>query len=1373
MDTNRQYGRSPGTPEHPSVPLLGVYFPFPFNSYRQKQPNRFGGKASLWLRMQLKNSAIHIWLLSLVLVPPGLAQINHLKIETTATQAVFFYQTTSPSPCTIQISEAGDAQVIHDVDTTLFPGSNLDSRQSGVTDGSRRVFVAGLRTAEKATNGRRYSRALQSDTLHNFLITCGSDTSSGSFRTGTIPLGLNYVEALPADPASPGEYAWPDVEWQNRNQKIVDPRTGALIRRMSLPSDSFEYQGYGDVTHVIGLGAAWTNPNAVLADDAQSATLTGGDPAFLFLGAETYRGYYGGTHAFMQYTLNQMRLLLNAWCSGAGCDTASPSDRTIEVCLTANGMTCDSPILEKELAACTSNCTDQAHRFEIGDTQPVLNAWFANVIPTLGVVESQLREGYVARNGTAVTFLSGNQFNVNWKAGSRITINSVPYLIASVQNETSLTLQSAPATAESDVLYRSANFGFLIRKKTATSHELSIQYARWWLERGGYPAEWNAGGNAEIYGNCSYTLVQGPGGEMGWRCSVGGSLYWVGQDSGTVVNEGLTLLNARGAPDGWSYGLNAFIDKTNPNIFYTLAPDSEGNTNVVRATYQGDVVPEVGISIYAGLRECKPSIQVNCWVLENLTPSSQGLSLTQQAANFHPDWGSFHAGRIEFLSLMGTSNRMQFLLRRDGASNDLTAFLVIFDPTQGRVIAAHPSWRYWPTRWAPLHGADDIGDTKWVSIPTTWFRGPYSGKDYFAGNGPYYSRITSGAFTNQGQACPARPSDSPVPAEQWPTGNRCLTVTVDGEPGDPTPFYHDSGTVSTSGATVTGQGTSWTPSLNGRQMKLGSNYYQFTYLSSTQGTLNPVPPAVSNSTYRIYLEPVNHPKLPNPDFGYLQDAEVRDVFCATADPGNYTYHNGCGFYFQVEFFRLIIKNGNTYVLERGYPNTPGSPQPYYAQGPNAYLIAMPSSCSSTFEYFCQNGVALWNSQDDPYGTNTTGTTVLTNQKEEGGGHSYLRPGSSGNAVGQTCGEAIDGDYYRCYNGRVGTMPGILNAQNMRISLNPPFNGKTGVGSPNAVESHPSHPQAIPRLGLPDYMLDGRPFNGSPDFTGSAQQPGVNIAGDLFKFVPAQTPRLRPKFLPTLASCGVHPLVDISGPSSQISENAANAYQYCIANAAGECRGGSQPGELFVNCPKTSRPYCGYPGVAVGPAELRDICVGDQGAHTSAITQTLVWKPDLSGKMSRVITHGLSLYKWIDVFWNAKGTPDGKWIFLRTNYVGGIRTELLLVKNPSLPPMDSINRGDFIRIREKVGKPGPGVHNVVVEFGYDPQFHCASRNESCLNGADSEHKYASEALTGVPCQNGCEVVIPAIPQRVVYSRLRYRNSANQTIAYGPLQVRVTP
>jgi hypothetical protein len=160
---------------------------------------------------------------------------------------VLAYAAPDTSACTVQVSESNTlSPPVHDVDSTLFTGANSDARTSGITNGTARIVVVGKRLSQTALDGKNYSLALQANTTHYYSVSCTGATATGSFTTANIPFGMTYQDAPQLDPANPGVTITPTLDNNDRTQKIVDPHTGALLRRVSLPLDTNYYVSGGN-----------------------------------------------------------------------------------------------------------------------------------------------------------------------------------------------------------------------------------------------------------------------------------------------------------------------------------------------------------------------------------------------------------------------------------------------------------------------------------------------------------------------------------------------------------------------------------------------------------------------------------------------------------------------------------------------------------------------------------------------------------------------------------------------------------------------------------------------------------------------------------------------------------------------------------------------------------------------------------------------------------------------------------------------------------------------------------------------------------------------------------------------------------------------
>ncbi|MCX6629063.1 MAG: hypothetical protein NTW28_15705, partial [Candidatus Solibacter sp.] len=168
-------------------------------------------------------------------------------VGTTNTQAVLAYSAPNGGACTVKVSQQSSlTPLVRDVDPELFPGSDQDTRPEAITAQTSRVFVVGKRITQPASDGKNYSRALETYTTHYYRVACGSAVAAGSFTTANIPLGMTYNDVPQVDESNPGQWMIP-TQLQDRTQTIVDPQTGALLKRVSLDAEtgnrSYGYAG--------------------------------------------------------------------------------------------------------------------------------------------------------------------------------------------------------------------------------------------------------------------------------------------------------------------------------------------------------------------------------------------------------------------------------------------------------------------------------------------------------------------------------------------------------------------------------------------------------------------------------------------------------------------------------------------------------------------------------------------------------------------------------------------------------------------------------------------------------------------------------------------------------------------------------------------------------------------------------------------------------------------------------------------------------------------------------------------------------------------------------------------------------------------------
>lgn len=1285
-------------------------------------------------------------------------------VQVTATQAVITFDCVGTN--TIDVREFGAASVVHDVDPALFTGANLDSRPTGITAGNYHQIVVGKRAAEIALDGRYYSRALQAFTLHSYSL-CGG-TVTGTFTTMNPPLGQTFADPIPVDPLHPGQYAWPSFSWTDRNEVVIDPQTGIALRMFVGARDAYYPLGSGTFGTTVPAATCWTNPDNVRVDDSSAATCAAASN-WLFIPWDV--GQFTSKDV-VNHSLNSLNPSLNAW--------GSTTSMNLEFALAVDRVPA-TDILSHAINSCSSGCTTGAgNRFNvIASPTGILNEWFASNgnLATFDLADIQARGGTVTRVGTAVTWNGGDVFNLKWTSNSKITINSVEFPIASVDDELHITLASGSGT-DTGVGYTAQNGGILVRN-AGTTGTVSVQWV-------GYAAEIGLGiqlgsaGDQDNLNNCSAVTTTDGTGEVGRMCAISGGFYWIGDTTRKVNRHGRTIPTFHLGAPGWSQpGSSVYWDAFNGNAAYVQTGAGSGGTIVLKFVYSGDHRDIGDVGAFAQVVECGPA---PCFAITNASATVNSIEAQTQAFA-STAWNAAHFrisanNATQLIGRISGTNKLIFQVNRDGGNNRL-CFYSIFDATVGAVTAALPVWATPPSTWSTCHGGTNMDDPNWVLTSPTTLRGALSGNEA-AGQGPYIATITSGAVSSTGTTCPARPAGSPIPVSSWPSGANCRLITLDGQPGDPTPNYWNNGTISTSGANVTLTGSSWDPAWDQTQIKVGSTYYRFTRFSTTTGTLSPAPFfPLTNSAYTMFLEEVNCAGVANPDYACLQNIRPADIACiddaAIAGSCSAAYFGSGG----DEIVRFLLNpSGNQWWIERGYAGATHARTGFTSLSAGGKVVMLTGACDLGPIYPCSETSGYWNAVADPTGANAGGTTYILDSNKTMCCHGTVANGIIAKLAGEGIAPTRDG-IINGYIGRVNSMPAIMSDPGWYIASAPPWHGRVGVGFTNSTDMHPGHQQSTASANELQWFGDARAFLGddTTSLFGSPGSPGVLVGGQLWKWTAAQTGRLNPRLFATLAVVGLNPLLDISSSATGnvIGTTSADKYKYCIALRVNECRTGSAVGDVYVNAPKLRLPYCSYPGIGQSDFDGRDICILDMGTYTLGNVQIGVTAADPDGARGRVVSR-IGRFKPF-TFWNNYTTPNGGTMLIWAPAVNGVKTSVLAAKLPPFPGGDSIVRNDYTPPLIRVPTVA-GVDNVIVKFGYDPAFNCTSRTDICIANAATvptgatPFPYSSEAPSGLACSGGCTIQIPAIAERVVYYQVVYRDASNVVIRTDAIQTVVT-
>lgn len=725
----------------------------------------------------------------LVIASAAPAAITNLSVTgVTNTQAIIAYTAPTAQACTVEVSESPTyTPLVHDVDSTIFSGANLDNRAGSISDGLTRKVVAGKRTAEIGLNGMRYSRALQSETPHYFRVTCGSDIATGQFTTQAIAFGNTFQDPPPSN-ESGGGYAWPDLSATDRTQVIIDPQTGAMIKRLTLYGD--RVTTINNESGMMATGSGWTNAaGAITAVGSGSPATIAGDSQSMLRIAPAVGTYFSGsilTDVGSLGSVNYYQLSLKAWTSNAVCNSSPTDDCKIVVCLSIDGATCRSGGTQYE-----QTLTNTAQTYTFG-TKNELDLWQTAGSPPVNAMDAGTRNGQVKCDGSVnVTFANGAGFNTSWGPGSSIIINGQTYAIASIANDQSLQLTTAcPSTNGNPVNYTGYNFGALVRKKTNSTDTVSIQAATVSYQLGIYPYP-DFSGDFDL---CSAGTVIGPTGNPGYNCAGenSGPMWWIDASTGQAHMWGRYS----------NYGCGNFdttpFDANDPSSWYC------GGNTLSKIKYYGNYLEPQNTSIpgsfqdYESLQQCtgpaNSPTNEPCVVVTSLTGST---TIAQLLTAFDP---TFDAGKFAGWALTGVESGLIELrvYRGPAPQSGAIGWVIAFDPNAmsngqpnnagcvgggqpGCIVAAMPSWSQPNARWCVLKAISPVNTPGWMQVTPLYWGGD---SDNTPGQGPYVVTVQSSGGLSSQTGVPG--GITACPANQW-NATQCSTIAVSGEPYDPSP----------------------------------------------------------------------------------------------------------------------------------------------------------------------------------------------------------------------------------------------------------------------------------------------------------------------------------------------------------------------------------------------------------------------------------------------------------------------------------------------------------------------------------------------------------------------------------------------------------
>ncbi len=768
--------------------------------------------------------------------------------------------------------------------------------------------------------------------------------------------------------------------------------------------------------------------------------------------------------------------------------------------------------------------------------------------------------------------------------------------------------------------------------------------------------------------------------------------------------------------NGWAYYLSPLtpseivFDQLNPRLFYGVLP---ADNSLLRGEWTASPVYEYSGSIFG---------KADALVWTTLTAPGYALKelLAAFDPRFNPEWQA-RVGPNRFGSIAIQNNKvvLQFQIGQDTAG-----WQAVFDPNapappgspgQGNIVAAYYMGQTPFSRFCTIHTAlGDFSSRPWV---LTGNGRPAKGRGYFAGPWQVKVRKPGGG--------PLTPTDTEFelvefngsyePTDPTPSGGR-NDLTIPAQPGDL--FYYDR-------------------NANG----LSDTADELLEIVSINRSVTP-----PRWTVRRGDQLQNSPLLANSGF----ESSFRNAF---------TLPEGAA-------LEAVCR---TKPLNRG--GTDGSMFWNFEADPRGEILVLPGV----------NGEGAFPPLAGVYESSTglASPQVKIHWNQGSHGHTKIDQGVKVAFSGVPDCQLMHGKN-ACWAIQTGSGVNLVNSPvAYQSSVIPPFSGALPPGASNTYQSHPSYLQVNAEPAEKRWAFDVLPLSYGTGVYGTTASPEPGTAS-VYKVSGATLHR---KHLGTLATCGERALRDLSSSSAGNLITDSTPYTYCFANAAGECRDGSSPGDVYVSCPGRTQTSCAVAPFSVTyPSTVVDVCVGDSWAFGHGIVQVPLAANSIRGERTRVIAYPFPIPHLQSIYSSAKALPDGKWaLYLGQRHE---RADVYLVKMPPYPEPDQTDRGNFVRIPISIPPPPvSGADNVIVEFGYAENgaaagFHCTTRKEACVAGraevdlADPFY-FVSESPPGVPCATGCAVELPALSQRVLYYRVKYRDAGKNVMATGVMQAAVVP
>lgn len=1342
------------------------------------------------------------------LPPPQAFSIQ--MIGATPTQAIFSYKAPDTNACTV--SEGIDpafASVDHDVDSTLFPGSNLDTRSGNIVNGQYRQIVVGFRGTATGADGNIYSRALQAATTHYLQVSCDNGQYYGTytFETQNPPLGNNAPDYIPFNSSGFGNYGWPTINYSTSTTVAsantqIDPLTGFQLQRWTGGGDGGDsLSGWGVWNGVIDLASAWTNATNILGSSAYATYSGAGGPSnalYLWGASGVARPSFSDVEF---YAFDDLQTQVTGYASVTGA--------TYSVCLVSDGGSgsgasdCLGNVLTVNLPQTTAATSYRPSSFP----QPILGGWGSPRV-TNDMLSNTFAGTLASVSGSTVTWGSNSAsgqsiyFPVTvLQPGMLIGIsNTSPTCpnnlctIASVPDEQHLTITQNISgwTSQVSTITAALSSGATSIPVASTAGFLQTPWAN---NGSGYEVTLDTGSNAEnvwcktISGSslascAALSKSHASGAAIAqnsylfpnfgiklWVNPNGGTVYlknaqnnWATSNNFFTEFQGAGTTGCDGVAHPVTYAADGVTPLATPTIGYLCTFVDVWFTGTGSNSYLYLMIPSTGesrkLSNFNNGTQLGYSYNTSNGFMQNCSYNDNPSNPTyQKFAAWSDNRNPALQNSAISCSYVQQSQSIQQEIAAAYPQIDFTYFgapalqatsnkiaKFMMRPQQGAL-----TW-FCDVDFSQPAGAGQVQNchNSWDTWPSRW--SGIHGFEYFQfSTGSAYSQGYSDMYSMKSLQDPGT-----AHLEQWD-----LKVSQ---------IYNNNGSLALTNTFVDPQTCQQLGVTDSRWIALGAtgnNCIQMdvsdplarTPASTDLTALGSLPVGSRPGPWAHNAASCGGDGSTTNCYSYLQSIQPGDFLVDQATSSHELM--------LVAAVTPITGNINAtahLVVARGLEPFSGDCAASKVAHTSGFTLTawMPMSCYyPEFNLFPNGNVAGGKMDNDVLkaghviewfaGSNmiTSGPYVVDFANDLGGyGAGYgIRLGQPLSVWGQNFNWGVQSLF-----------PFDKSFKGLGITVIQSHAGGLTYGCPKC-----------------EWIVDGRPLGGAG---GGADQLWTHtytkVSGTnsvyMIDLPEGLNTSLDIKRQAVRMWAGQHLIQNVSSPTAQLSDS--TPWQGCIAMNAGECVSGSQAGQIYEVVPHATTSQ----GCQIN-LMINTPCVAPMAPEVAGYGQHDISAADPLGLHDRVLTMALNGPARTNNYANMHALTNGDWGVTTVAWGDGRRSDVWGIKLPPLPSGDSNNRTTFIKVPVSMG--GVAGSTVRIRFGYaeygsdgngQPLFCSPNRLEDCTTAPSNGDPYAfaSETQNWTACTSACVVNIPAVSSRTLYYVIDRRLS-NGSVVTGPLQM----